>query len=257
MTNWIIPNSPRYYDVDKEFCNNQKIDWYQTPQMKNLKTGDTVYVYRSTPIMEIRWKCCVGETMFYLDEFDNHYDDSNNETYEGPFFELFQQQELLCGKYLSYSELTKHGLRSRLMGPQKVSGELLTYIEDTIEQFTSDSLFIESMSDNDIKEAAEKYSKLNINRKHISHTKAYQRNPYIAQYAKICANGKCQLCMNKAPFLDKKNKPYLESHHIVWLSKGGTDSIDNTVALCPNCHKKMHILNDLKDIEVLSRLVKK
>lgn len=28
-----------------------------------------------------------------------------------------------------------------------------------------------------------------------------------------------------------------------WLSKGGKDIIDNTIALCPNCHKKMHILN--------------
>ncbi|WP_296863638.1 HNH endonuclease [Thermosyntropha sp.] len=29
--------------------------------------------------------------------------------------------------------------------------------------------------------------------------------------------------------------------HIEWLSRGGTDTIDNTVALCPNCHRKMHV----------------
>ena len=39
----------------------------------------------------------------------------------------------------------------------------------------------------------------------------------------------------------------METHHIEWLSKGGSDTIDNTVALCPNCHKKMHILNDLEN----------
>ncbi|GAA0237082.1 HNH endonuclease [Metaclostridioides mangenotii] len=49
---------------------------------------------------------------------------------------------------------------------------------------------------------------------------------------------------------------YLEVqvHHIIWLSKGGNDDIDNTVALCPNCHKKMHILNLDKDLEHLSNL---
>lgn len=55
--------------------------------------------------------------------------------------------------------------------------------------------------------------------------------------------GFAQLCGNFAPFNDSEGKPYLESHHIIWLSKGGADSIDNTVALCPNCHKKMHIVN--------------
>ena len=48
----------------------------------------------------------------------------------------------------------------------------------------------------------------------------------------------------KAPFYTKNNKPYLEAHHLKWLSKGGTDTIDNVVALCPNCHRKMHIVKD-------------
>ncbi len=33
-----------------------------------------------------------------------------------------------------------------------------------------------------------------------------------------------------------------------WLSKGA-GSIENTVALCPNCHKKMHIVQDAADIQ--------
>ena len=38
---------------------------------------------------------------------------------------------------------------------------------------------------------------------------------------------------------------------IQWLSEGGLDSIDNCVALCPNCHRKMHVVNDPKDKQVL------
>ena len=61
-------------------------------------------------------------------------------------------------------------------------------------------------------------------------------------------NGISQLCEEPAPFKDKNGEPYLESHHIVWLSKGGDDTIENSTALCPNCHRKMHSLNLKRDI---------
>lgn len=79
----------------------------------------------------------------------------------------------------------------------------------------------------------------------------FERNAYVSEYAKRVANGICQLCEQPAPFKDKKGKPYLETHHIIWLSKGGDDTIENTVALGPNCHRKMHSSNDPKDIRKL------
>lgn len=71
------------------------------------------------------------------------------------------------------------------------------------------------------------------------------RNDALSELTKMIANGSCQLCNNNAPFYIE-GKPYLESHHVKWLSKGGEDDINNMVALCPNCHKKMHYL-DLKE----------
>lgn len=82
-------------------------------------------------------------------------------------------------------------------------------------------------------------------------TKVYYRNAAIAAYVKKRANGCCQLCGQKAPFMEAGGEPYLECHHINWLSKGGLDSVDNCVALCPNCHRKMHIVNDPGDVAVL------
>ncbi len=82
-------------------------------------------------------------------------------------------------------------------------------------------------------------------------TDTYYRDPVIARYAKERANGVCQLCGMPAPFEDKDGNPYLESHHIIWLSAGGEDTIENTVALCPNCHKRMHVLNDERAVKVL------
>lgn len=72
---------------------------------------------------------------------------------------------------------------------------------------------------------------------------AYIRDEYVAEYARRRAAGVCELCDQPAPFVDRNGEPHLESHHVVWLARGGEDSIANTVALCPNCHRKMHILD--------------
>ena len=90
----------------------------------------------------------------------------------------------------------------------------------------------------------------------IVNSKEIVRDPYVSEYAKRLAAGKCELCRQPAPFSDSKGKPYLETHHVIWLSKGGADSIDNTVALCPNCHRKMHVVNDPVDVDKLLRIAK-
>ncbi|WP_429628901.1 HNH endonuclease [Tunturiibacter psychrotolerans] len=49
-------------------------------------------------------------------------------------------------------------------------------------------------------------------------------------------------------------QPYLECHHIVWLARGGDDTIENTVAMCPNCHRRMHVLDDRRKLTELAKL---
>ena len=85
----------------------------------------------------------------------------------------------------------------------------------------------------------------------LVHTKVYYRDPTIAAYVKKRAGGYCQLCGNQAPFIDPNGEPYLECHHIRWLSNGGMDSTENCAALCPNCHRKMHLVNDPDDVRTL------
>jgi len=85
----------------------------------------------------------------------------------------------------------------------------------------------------------------------------HDRNPYVAKLAKRRAGGKCELCGKPAPFRNSLDEPYLECHHIVWLAHGGSDRSENTVALCPNCHRKMHVLKDPKDIRTLRRRAKR
>ena len=79
----------------------------------------------------------------------------------------------------------------------------------------------------------------------------YVRDPVVSELAKRRAKGICQLCNQDAPFSYPSGEPYLEAHHIIWLSRDGLDTLENTVALCPNCHRKMHVLDRKKDKDYL------
>lgn len=105
------------------------------------------------------------------------------------------------------------------------------------------------------RELAERVTKLNHTsstsntyRKVIS--KQYDRNELVKEYARRRAAGYCQLCDEPAPF-ESNGVPFLEVHHIEWLAEGGPDTVDNVVALCPNCHRKMHIINKPIDVQTL------
>jgi 5-methylcytosine-specific restriction protein A len=70
----------------------------------------------------------------------------------------------------------------------------------------------------------------------------YSRDGNVAAYVKRAAKGFCDLCQNRAPFEESDGVPYLECHHVEMLADGGTDTQDNTVALCPNCHRRVNLL---------------
>lgn len=75
-------------------------------------------------------------------------------------------------------------------------------------------------------------------------TSVYKRNPYVAAEVLYRANGICEHCKNPAPFYKVDKTPYLEIHHKIPLSEGGEDSIENSIALCPNCHRHVHYGSD-------------
>jgi 5-methylcytosine-specific restriction protein A len=67
------------------------------------------------------------------------------------------------------------------------------------------------------------------------------RNPDVVAEVLVRANGYCERCRKPAPFLRRKDKsPYLEVHHTIQLADDGEDTVENAVALCPNCHRELH-----------------
>ena len=72
----------------------------------------------------------------------------------------------------------------------------------------------------------------------------YLRSPSVIAWIKWNAEGACELCRLPSPFQDDLGNPYLEVHHVVALADGGSDTIENAVGVCPNCHKALHYASD-------------
>ena len=73
---------------------------------------------------------------------------------------------------------------------------------------------------------------------------AFVRDPWVVAEVLKLAAGKCQLCDQPAPFSTVLDEPFLEVHHVKLLAERGPDIVANAVALCPNCHRRMHHAKD-------------
>ncbi|RYE51758.1 MAG: hypothetical protein EOP21_00540 [Hyphomicrobiales bacterium] len=75
----------------------------------------------------------------------------------------------------------------------------------------------------------------------IVQTRVFKRNPDVIAETLARAAGVCERCAKPAPFYRASDaSPYLEVHHIIQLSEGGDDTVDNAIAACPNCHREAH-----------------
>ena len=115
---------------------------------------------------------------------------------------------------------------------------------------------VRKYTSSEIKKRAKIAESENVSTKEVK-TVYRERNQYIAEYTKERAKGICDLCGKEAPFKDKNGRPYLESHHVITLAENGPDAIYNTVAICPNCHRKIHVLHQKEDVEKLANIILK
>jgi|APHM01.1.fsa_nt_gi HNH endonuclease. len=77
-----------------------------------------------------------------------------------------------------------------------------------------------------------------------SRSETYVTSTLVRQYALHVADGVCGGCDEPAPFETESGDPYLEVHHITRRSDNGPDRPENVIALCPNCHRRVHHGND-------------
>lgn len=76
----------------------------------------------------------------------------------------------------------------------------------------------------------------------------WQRDPNVKAWLLQHANGHCECCGQEAPFTGNDGLPFLEVHHVVHLADNGPDTVDNAVAICPNCHRALHYARNQADL---------
>lgn len=78
----------------------------------------------------------------------------------------------------------------------------------------------------------------------IGETVRFIRDPNVIVWILEVASGRCEVCEAPAPFERNDGSAYLEVHHVRPLGEGGPDRVDNAVAACPNCHRRLHHSKD-------------
>ena len=75
-------------------------------------------------------------------------------------------------------------------------------------------------------------------------TKQFYRDSQVQAWVQEQSKGACEACESPAPFTKSNGFPFLEIHHLKRLADGGPDVISNAVAVCPNCHRRLHYSTD-------------
>lgn len=77
-------------------------------------------------------------------------------------------------------------------------------------------------------------------------SKGYKRNGDVVAEVLKRANGICERCGKPAPFKRARDgSPFLEIHHRNMLADRGDDTVENAMAVCPNCHRELHFGQDV------------
>jgi len=162
----------------------------------------------------------------------------------------------------SHFEFIKHALKTKQLPQMKNahSKGVIKYFSDTVNKTILNPLYVinnfpilteiiekQEYAINKAKKLTSTKRKQLLEKSNLKPEKivvnqtVYNRNAYVVAEVLYRANGICEKCKQPAPFLrDFDNSPYLEVHHKIPLSEGGDDSIENALALCPNCHRKSH-----------------
>lgn len=102
-----------------------------------------------------------------------------------------------------------------------------------------------------VRELLEKYDTgISVKRKEYLLKLAPIRNQKLSKKLIEVYGGTCQICLWKPK--EVYGVEICETHHIQWISRGGTDDISNLVLICPNHHRAIHKCDASFDYKTLS-----
>ncbi|MBK7760107.1 MAG: HNH endonuclease [Deltaproteobacteria bacterium] len=84
----------------------------------------------------------------------------------------------------------------------------------------------------------------------LTQSRVYARDGALVQWLQRQYEGRCQICGWDPSAV--YHRQLCEGHHIQWLSRGGWDTLDNLILLCPNHHRAVHSLDATLDFADLT-----
>lgn len=83
----------------------------------------------------------------------------------------------------------------------------------------------------------------------------HERDPKVKAWIIKNAKGKCECC-GVDGFIKEDGSIFLEVHHLRLLAENGSDTPQNAVALCANCHRKLHYAKNKEEMrtELIKRI---
>lgn len=152
--------------------------------------------------------------------------------------EEFASPETVQRRFGSWSEAKE---QSRVISASTSTDPSEQSQEQTGEVTENQSASSSDESLRDLRKQAEEDAEENVTTTNQSTpTEEYSRSAKVKKYVKARAEGTCEGCGEPAPFTSSSGGPYLHAHHVHELSDGGPDTPDTVIALCPNCHYRVH-----------------
>ena len=234
---WLISANGKMYDHASSFAHHGSIDWRQG----NVKysVGDIVYIYCTSPIQRIRYRCKIRE----LNKTSNQIRDDKQywfkkEEYEkslsGKFFNLQLIEEVNSEK-LSLPYLLSNGLNAAPQSPMRLRKKFEKYIASVF-RAADDEFFPETISTEiDVTEGLKK--QVTVNR--------YERSSIAREKCIEVHGNKCRICsFDFEKVYGEVGKNYIHVHHVIPIHTIGEsytiDYANDLIPVCPNCHAMLH-----------------
>ena len=125
---WIIPCSPKFFDVVDHFKSRTDIVWRRTSA---IRKDDIVYIYVGKPYGEIKYQCRVIDDNISEELLKNNRYAIPQSPAGVPKYVLLKLEYIFPEGVLDYQSLKKHGL-TQVQKQVRASKELIEYI-DTVE----------------------------------------------------------------------------------------------------------------------------
>lgn len=115
---WLVPGNPKYYDIDGNFKLGQTTIWKQSTK---INVNDTVYLYVTSPVKAVRFKCQVLET-----DIPYQYHDQNMKIKK-----LMKVKVLKAypADFCPFEKLKDFGIKA-VRGPRRIPDKLVKYLDE-------------------------------------------------------------------------------------------------------------------------------